>query len=273
MDNKETRKLIDDIHTPLGIAKDEVWRRWNDKALRKRVDEFFGNNFFEPLRNGPKGVFSQYIVTSAHDTHQFIKLCNEASIDPLILEYSDDKLVAKNISKYLLGRVFFCDREDIKSLDNIPRITVINFNTEEGERLNKVKTIWGERLVDFHHNILNIITPDISSSIHDFSSWFQKTRALTEYYYLYYLALFLCHGILFDNIELNTEEGNFTRNKILPSLHKIKEIFGVKPLISPLIPLGHEADPFWCCYPEKNEGIMEKYVKEKYNLDIKKHEK
>ncbi len=33
---------IKDIYTPLSVAKKEIWRRWNDKELRKKVEAYFG---------------------------------------------------------------------------------------------------------------------------------------------------------------------------------------------------------------------------------------
>jgi hypothetical protein len=31
---------LENFYTPLSEAKREIWRRWNDKALRKKVEEF-----------------------------------------------------------------------------------------------------------------------------------------------------------------------------------------------------------------------------------------
>lgn len=33
----ELRKEVDNIYTPLAIAKEEIWRRWNDQALEKKL--------------------------------------------------------------------------------------------------------------------------------------------------------------------------------------------------------------------------------------------
>ncbi len=35
---------IKEIYTPLSVAKKEIWRRWNDKELRKKVEDFLGGD-------------------------------------------------------------------------------------------------------------------------------------------------------------------------------------------------------------------------------------
>ena len=41
---------IKDIYTPLSVAKKEIWRRWNDKELRKKVEKFLGGDIPEVFR-------------------------------------------------------------------------------------------------------------------------------------------------------------------------------------------------------------------------------
>ena len=43
-DKLRTEKKFDikEIYTPLSVAKEEIWRRWNDPVLRKKVEDFLG---------------------------------------------------------------------------------------------------------------------------------------------------------------------------------------------------------------------------------------
>jgi len=41
---KEEEVDIKEIYTPLSVAKKEIWKRWNDKALRKKVEDFLGGD-------------------------------------------------------------------------------------------------------------------------------------------------------------------------------------------------------------------------------------
>ncbi len=168
-------------------AKKEIWKRWHDKNLRKKVENFLGNDIIKIFNGKPRVVLCQYITVPANDTMNFLDSSKKIGLNPLFLEYSDDKLVAKNLGKYLLGKMFFCDDKNIKSLNNISRLMAINFNIYEGKKFNEIKTFWNEPLISFHHNILKRIVLNINYEIHDFSEWFQKTRHLTEYYYLYHL--------------------------------------------------------------------------------------
>ena len=43
-DNENLRKELMSIYTPLEEAKKEIWRRWNDKELRKKIDDFSKND-------------------------------------------------------------------------------------------------------------------------------------------------------------------------------------------------------------------------------------
>ncbi|MDR3559494.1 MAG: hypothetical protein P4L58_03780 [Candidatus Pacebacteria bacterium] len=36
--DSDLRKELLEIYTPLSVAKEEIWRRWNDKELRKKVE-------------------------------------------------------------------------------------------------------------------------------------------------------------------------------------------------------------------------------------------
>lgn len=42
--NKNEKFDIKEIYTPLSVAKKEIWRRWNDKELRKKVEDFLGGD-------------------------------------------------------------------------------------------------------------------------------------------------------------------------------------------------------------------------------------
>ena len=50
MPKKEEEFDIKDIYTPLSVAKKEIWRRWNDPVLRKKVEEFLGGDVPEVLK-------------------------------------------------------------------------------------------------------------------------------------------------------------------------------------------------------------------------------
>jgi len=250
--NKKNNQIdIGEIYTPLSVAKKEIERRWNDKELRKKVEDFLGGDMPKFLKNSPRAVLVRYVVSPDIEFSHFLDLAKEIKLKPICYEYSRDKFVASNSDKYHLCKLFFHDGNGKKWGDKINTMRIVDFNKTEGKMLNKIKTLWGDNFVDFHHRILFDSYPKMKTSITDFSNWFNKQKKKSkQYYYIYYLSIFICHGILFENFLTNEEENEFTYKKVLPSLKKLQKIFGIKPLIVPLAPIEDENYLYWWCYPE-----------------------
>jgi hypothetical protein len=252
---------IKELYTPLSVAKKEIWKRWNDKELRKKVQAFLGADMPEVFKKEPKATIVRYIITPNYEFFYFLNLAELAELDYACLEYSKDKFVAKNPDKYNLCKLFFFNGTGKKGGHKVDSINAVNFNKTEGKILNEIKTEWGEKLIDFHHAILKKSAGDSYKKICDFSDWFDKSRNRNKnYYYLYYLALFICNGILFENFLLNKNEEKFTKNKVIPSFIKLKEMFGVYPLIVPLEPPTEETDCTWRHYSKDTRKIFDKEI-------------
>ena len=177
---------------------------------------------------------------------------------------SQYNVIVKNKDKYHLCRLFFY--RQLKKGTSIPVATekIIDFNKQEGKKFSKIKTKWGEGIVDVHHYLLYKQFPKMSGKTIDFSKWFDKTKNLSNNYYLYFLSLFICHGVLFDNFLIgDKEEKNFVKKKFLPSFKKAEKIFGVKPLIFPLLPFENEKGTHWLSYPESLKKILDKHISKK----------
>jgi len=241
-----------DIYTELPEALEELKRRRADKALCKKVADFFSK--LPPpdlLTKEPRAVLTRYIVSPTIETERFCKIVKGSGLKPLFLEYADDKFVARNFEKYCLGRLHFA-RDNEKNKKGIVVLRVVNFNKNEGKLLNRIMTEQGESLVDFHHRLFTQSGYVESPEIFDFSEWFKKGRQLSgNYYYLFYLTLFLTHGILFENFLLDKREHEFTERKVVPAFKHIMDTFGVRPLIVPLTPPETATEPHWCYYEKR----------------------
>lgn len=181
----------------------------------------------------------------------FLEISKLFGLEPLCLQYSSDKFVNINKPKYFLGKLFIDGGEGKNGGNKIETARIIDFNKFEGHRLCDVKTIFNDSLVDFHGKILKKATSEYKYKLFDFSDWFNHhKKANKKYYYLRYLSLFLCYGILFENFLVNEDELSFTKDKVLPSFNKITEMFGLKPLIFPLNPIKNETDSRWFYYPK-----------------------
>lgn len=247
-----------DIYVSLEEAKEEIWKRWNDKALRKKVEDFLGGDIPEILRAGPKAVLSRDVITPDHECTRFLDQSKKINLEPVFFEYSQGKFVGKNSDKYHLCKLFFYEGIGNHGGEKISTKRIVDFNKYEGKQFNEIKTIWGENFLKFHHRLFTKTIPGVrSEDIVDFSGWFNKHRGQSmEYYYLHFFSLFISHGILFENFLTNTEEMEFTKNKVLPSFYKIEEMFGIKPLIVPAVPTEEEEKLYWWYYPYKVENII-----------------
>ncbi len=256
-DDEMLQRELAKIYTPLSIAKEEIWRRWNDKELRKKVEDFLGGDIPEVFKKEPRAVLVRYIATPNYEFFYFLDLANLIDLDYICPEYSNDKFVAKNPDKYNLCKMIFNNGFGKHKGMKLENINIVNFNENEGKRLNKIKTTWDEKLIDFHHRILYQSVRDSEKKVFDISKWFDSARNKNKnYYYLYYLALFLCHGVLFENFLLNKNEGEFTNKKVLPSFNELEKIFGIRPLIVPLEPRNDEITCSWRHYSKKIKKIL-----------------
>ncbi|MDD4286876.1 MAG: SET domain-containing protein-lysine N-methyltransferase [Candidatus Peribacteraceae bacterium] len=248
--------LLARIYTPLSNISMEISERRNNKALMKKVEDFFGPWKFDAITGEPRAVLSRSIATPNLELSYFLSLSNGLGMTPLILEYPD-KFVAKNPDKYHLCKLFFVRKVEGGNPIVIDTLKLVNFNADEGKALLDIKTTNGENIVDFHHYLLGKQFPYLSDKVINFSDWFNNTRVLSRYYYLYFLSLFICHGVLFENYLIgDKEESSFFKEKFLPSFEEAERIFGVKPIIYSLLPFRYATRIRWYSYPES----LKKYI-------------
>ena len=252
---------MNDLYTPLEEVREILAARRNDSVLLKKVEDFLGPKLPSPLKKGNKAVLVRCIASPDNEFFHFKNLAALAGLDPLVMEYPEDKFVARNSDKYALCKLHFY-HEGVPRFEDTKKISLINFNTEEGKKFKEVKTTDGNTLVSFHHELLQKST-DSAVEVFDFSDYFFSTRFESEYYYLYYLGLFLCHGVLFENMLMSKEEREFTLSKVVPSFERLEALFGIRPLIVPVTPIDSEDDFFWWTYPEHTLELVEKMLSTK----------
>lgn len=236
----------------------EIRARRSDKVLHQKVAAFLGKHGFPYPEGGPRGFFSRSVMTPNFELAYFLDLTRDLGLDPLLLEYPD-KFVAKNPAKYCLGKLHF--HADVQRLALGPVTKIADVSAMEGKRVGEAKTIWGDNLLEFHHKILYKSHPELVGKVVNFYDWFNVSRGKGEDYYLCYLALFICDGVLFENfLHDDKEETEFVMKKILPSFNRACEIFGVRPLIFPLLPIEFERQKDWLAYPLSIKSEVELYL-------------
>lgn len=251
---------LDEIYTPLEEAKKEIQRRWKDEELKKKIEKFLGGDIPDFFKKEPRAAYVRDVISPNNEFLYFWDIVKDIGLKPILVEYSAGKFVAKNINKYHLCRMYFNHGVGKHGGGKIECSHVVNFNTMEGKPMSKVCTTEGEGIINYHHKFLKKSVVDVDmKDIVDFSKWFDQHKIKTKHWYMHYLALFICYGVLFDNFITNESEKEFTEKKILPSLIALTKKFGVKPLIVPLSPVESENDLYWWLYP----GNIKKYINNK----------
>ena len=261
MPKKEEEFDIEDIYTPLSVAKKEIWRRWNDPVLRKKVEDFLGGDVPEVLKKGPRAIIGRNIGTPNKEFLFFLDLVKLTDLPISVIEYTEDIYTGKNPLKYHLCKMYFYEGLGKNGGNKLTVESIVDFKGIEGRKIDKIKTKWKQKIVDFHHEILDLFCPNVE--IINVSKWFGKNGKITPDFYSRYLSLFTIFGILFENYTLKDNEKNFTETIAFPSIRKIEKMFGVKPLIVPILPLIDEVDYFWYYYPESLKNIIKQ---KKYEL-------
>ncbi len=249
------------IYTPLEVARREVWKRWNDRKLKGRIDALFQHEWPDFLLDGPKAILARNIATPNMELIHFFDLAESSALPPVVLEYTEDRFTPKNQEKYFLGKLFFYGGRGRKGGQKLSALRVIDFNAAHGKRLSQIHTEEGEPLPAFHHRILSRILPGAEKSMVDMSSWVIENGNKASTFYARYLSFFICHGVLFENFILQYEEEVFTREVVIPAIVQLETLLGVKPLIVPLCPFANENDPYWKYYPEEAERVVSENLK------------
>ena len=233
-------KPQDIFYTHLSNALAELKQRHKNKELIAQVKKNMGTAYPSWLPDEPCLFFCRNVVTPNKETLYFLDLAKDAGLPVIFLEYHD-KFVAINKTKYHLGYIH----------SGTSKKKIIDFK-DEGKKIDTIKTLKGNKLVDFHHELSQkFITNFNSYTTIDITKWFNDTRNIQAYYFNYF-SLFIAHGILFENFLVgDKQEGKFLQEKFFPSIAKIKEVYGVKPLIYPLLPQEFERQESWLFYPKE----------------------
>jgi len=238
-----------EIYTSLEDAKAEIQRRWGDKDLRKKVEEFLGGDIPEPFKNEPRAVLFRNIISPDIEFYHFLDMAKEMGIKPLGLEYVNDKFCTRNEDKLCLGKLAIFEKRDKNGNAIVHFEKIIDIKASDNKRFSDIKTLQKEGLVEFHHNLLKYNSKENVDTC-DMSEWIERNGHAAVEYYKKFLAFFICHGVLFENFLFDGEEDAFTKETFIPAFELVTEKFNLKPMILPAIAIENIGDKYWWCYPE-----------------------
>lgn len=247
--------MNENIYVSLEEAKEEIWRRWNDKELRKKVEDFLGGDIPEPFKKEPRAVITRQLLTPNMETIYFFERAKMSGLKILSWEFLDDLFTTTNECKAYLAKVVIFKKDLDKNLNlvvvshkNIIDLTGVN----ENKKFNEIKTVSGENFVDFHHKLLKLFLQESGSNaeLYDASYWYRAKKEHANRYYKYLLTFFIAHGILFENFDTYGDEKNFTEDVFIPAFKEVLDYFGVKPLIVTILPEDLVESNHWLYYSD-----------------------
>ncbi len=247
------------VYTPMSEAIKLLEERRKDPKLVAMVSKLLNGDIPDFFKNKKYGILGRHIATPNNESRRFIDICKENDLYPVFFEYHDDKFSSNNEFKHSLGQLYIQEKVNKNGNSNVEKITIVDFNLNNGKKLKDIKTLWAEPLIDFHRKLFNIHnykTEDFH--MYNASDWFKNNGGhKASDFYTNFLTLFVYHGILFENFLTSKDvEGDFTESIVLPAINNIINRTGVKPLIVPLEPLDMETDSFWLNHLSKVKEII-----------------
>ncbi len=247
------------VYTRFDEAIVEIEKRRTDARLEGEIHHLLKGNIPLPFKNSYRLVLFRQLCTPNYETRRFLSIADAMDLDPLFWEYYNDKFTPNNLYKYYLGRMGFYSGVGKKGGVKVEYLKVIDFNSSNGDKIGDIKTLWGESLIRFHHELFFMRFAGYTEDIFfDASDWFSKNGETAQSYYSNYLALFLRHGILFENFVYDDKsEWEFTTRVFAPAFIDLWQRTGIKPLIVALEPTDTEGDEFWLCHPVETRNYVE----------------
>ena len=168
--------------------------------------------------------------------------------------------------KYVLAKMGFACGSSRHGAKLVEYLNVIDW-AQQGCRMEEVRTLWDESLVDFHRALL---APALNGFPHPLlrscSSQYARAGGSPEKYYREFeLGACLADGILFEDFLLDKTELPFTRDIVLPAFDAVVAAHGMKPLIVRLSPPGEEESPHWFWYPGELKKHVQKHLENHAN--------
>lgn len=254
---------VDDLLTPLPEALAELEIRRRDPVLKKKIQDYIGDNVPSYFKGAPVLYLARHLATPNFETVRFSHLLQTYDLPVIIGQDTRDKFVPQNILKWSLCRLpvyIGTSHKDGQLLERFQKMTIVDFNTASGKPFSEIHTLWGQKLVDFHAELCARYL-DQRVQIEDDAAWIDKNRRGDLLgHYKNFLTLFVMHGILFEDfLSENSEERRFVETVLRPAFSHVEKVFGVRPLITHLQPTSIESELFWMAYPA---GVLD-IIKEK----------
>lgn len=232
------------VYTPLSKAIRLLDERRKNPEIVAKVEKLLKVKVPEIFKNNKCGIIARQLATPNNESRIFIYSAKENGLQPVFLEYFDDKLTSNNLYKLSLGQLSVQNKIETENNEAVEKIDIVDFKKYDGKKIKDVKTLWGESLIEFHKKLFDAYNlKDIS--FFEETSWYKKRNEKPGEFYDNFFLIVTCFGILFENFLTFNGEGLFTKDVVLPAIKKATDLTGLKPLIVTIEPTSTETDEFW----------------------------
>jgi hypothetical protein len=241
--------LRNHIYTPLEDASALLDRRQAGRLLPDLDSPGF-LDIPSHLQQPRMAVMFRQVATPNHELQRAMALAARVGLQLVVWEYHADRFLTRNACKHALGRMRFHHGIGRNGGRKTQHVNIIDFNASDGLCLDAVETLWGERLIDFHHHLLDThFRPGDGPRLFDASSWFARHGGRARSYYRAFTMLFIRHAVLFETFVMDGSELDFTQEVFLPAFNDLVTAFGIRPLIVRIEDIETEGDDYWLSYP------------------------
>ncbi|MFO1434976.1 MAG: hypothetical protein U1F34_00855 [Gammaproteobacteria bacterium] len=248
--------LREAIYTPLEDAVAMLDRR-QSMGLLPDLDSAGFLDVPAVLKQPRMAVIFRQVGTPNHELMRAMALAQRVGLNLVVWEYHADRFLNRNACKHALGRMRFHHGVGRNGGRKTQCMNVIDFNQQDGRRMDAVQTLWGQPLIEFHHQLLQVSFSEKSTpQLFDASAWFARHGGRASMYYKAFAMLFLRHAVLFETFMMEGAELAFTREVFLPAVNDLVAAFGVRPLVARIEDIETEGDDYWLSYP----GVLHEEV-------------
>lgn len=252
------------IYLSLDEARSELARRWQDATLKPAIRQELGDFFMPHYDARPLAISFRQLVSADNGLAFFYQCARYIGAEPVVQEFLGDLFVHFNEEKKGLGRLRVTLEDGAKAM-----VEIMDFHANERKPLHDCQIKTGESLVAFHHALLSM--DGYNLKIFDETDWFKSLGRASNYYY-FFLLHSVAHGALFEYFfdEGGTNEDKFTHEVVYPAIERIKEKFGLAPMIVRAFPEHQtdEEDFYWWSHSPRVNAYLIDYAR-KHNLPFK----
>ncbi|MCG3143382.1 MAG: hypothetical protein HONDAALG_00723 [Gammaproteobacteria bacterium] len=246
---KDLQAIRDFIYTPLGEAVRLLEER---QALPIHPDLDREGMLDVPpiMRQKRAAILFRQVATPNHEMHLAMSLARQFDLNLIIWEYHADQFVSLNHCKRALGRMGFFSGIGRNGGRRMDYLNIVDFPRVDGQPLGEVRTLWGQPLADFHHELLSEDFPESArTGLFDATAWLERHGGRARHYYKAFTMLLIRHAILLETFEMSGKELQFTEEIFIPAMRDIISAFEVKPLVARIEEVDVEGDEYWLNYP------------------------